>query len=137
MRVHTKLSLDDIRKLQRPSGVHFEYLTERGSRSRDRAFEIVLTGSSAHRGQSGDRDYAAATWDEWGVFLGALFAADPNARVAGIYEGRDDYDWQTGERFLPDDLPETLCKRHRWESGGYGSFESECKRCGAVRRWRV
>lgn len=32
-----------------------------------------------------------ATWHEWGYLLGALFNADPDLKVAGIYEDRETF----------------------------------------------
>jgi hypothetical protein len=59
--------------------------------------------------------------------------------VAGIYEGAEHYHYVTGERFAPDDLPQRLCPRHKWNVWDrYAPNETGCSKCGAVRRydWR-
>ena len=136
MRFHTSLTLHDIRSVELPPGVHWHHVREYGSRSRARAFEIVLEGTSCYGGQFGNRNYSAGTWDEWGVVLGRLFALDPNARVARVYEGAEHYHHVTGNRFDPDNLPERLCPRHKW--GGWDRNYPDmswCTKCDAVRRW--
>lgn len=143
MRVHTKLTMEQLRKIELPSGVYWRNLREYGSRSHDRAFNIYLTGTSSRRpntGQygAGDGDDYAATWDEWGVALGKIFELDADARCP-YYADAADYHWQTGDRFHPDALPAELCRQHRWEPGqalGARASESKCKTCGAVKRWR-
>lgn len=135
MRFHTSLTLADVQSVELPPGVRWHHVREYGSRSRARAFEIVLEGNSCYGGQWGNRDYKAATWDEWGVVLGRLFAMDPNARVARIYEGADHFHYATGERF-DRDMPAQLCPRHKW--GGWDRNQpnmSWCTKCDAVRRW--
>lgn len=62
-------------------------------RSLARGFEFFLTGSSkynaAHQGGQGGYE-KAATWDEWGLVIDALFAIDPDARIAW-YANRADF----------------------------------------------
>lgn len=139
MRFHTSLDEIDIRSVELPPGVTWHHVREYGSRSRLRAFEIVLEGTSCYGGQWGDRDYRAGTWDEWGVVLGRLFELDPNARVAKVYEGAEHYHEVTGDRFRPDRLPERLCPRHKWNCVDYDRRThegvSECPKCGALKRW--
>ena len=99
-----------------------------GSRSRAQAFDISLSaydkldGEIRHYKNSGGygaSDEYAATYDEWGFFIEALFAADPDM-IFGGYKGRDNYHDQT--RFLfaavvptPDPYPYiTEVNRRRW-----------------------
>lgn len=126
----------------------------RGSRSHVRSLDVYLTGTSSrrpnNRGAHGGYDYAA-TWDEWGMFLARLYAADP-AMVAGtvarpIYANAEHFRWATAGRF------DTLTPAqqhggvgHRWEYDGWESVTGSyvvhtCARgkspCGAVRRFAV
>lgn len=41
----------------------------------------------------------AATWDEWGWFIAAVFDADPQARFDTRYLSRADFDAKTGGKF--------------------------------------
>jgi hypothetical protein len=142
MRVHTDLTRDQVRNLTRGvPGVFFHHLSECGSQSRARAFKLVLSGTSPRRGQStiGDSEYYAATWDQWGIVLGALFEADPDARVAQVYEGADDFHWQTSDRFNGQQI--TPCPQHRWvfdrvaRPGRWA--QGVCSYgCGAVKRYQ-
>lgn len=58
-------------------------------------FEVFLAGSSPYAAQHGYGE-KAATWDEWGVFIAALYSVDPNARI-GPYADRADFIRQTGD----------------------------------------
>lgn len=84
-----------------------------GSRSRSHAFDVHLTGTSSRLPNGGarareaywgvDRDHAA-TWDEWGMFLAALYELDP-LMVCGspgrpAYLNRAAFHAATGGRFL-------------------------------------
>lgn len=133
MRIHTNLSHAEVLAC-RPETAHFTKLEERGSRSRERAFEIILSGSS-NRKQSYGADQAA-TWDEWGVFFGRLFNADPDA-TCYAYDGQDDFNWKTGDRFAKGEMPEDTHAQHRFEYVGQlatGGHLSRCKSCPATRR---
>lgn len=95
MRIHTDNDLS-LSLAARTAGVSLAYVKQHGSKSRARAYEVALNGSSpyqcAHRtAESGDK---AATWDEWGIFLDALFDQDPHL-IAGPYKGRNDFLDQT------------------------------------------
>lgn len=135
MKFHTKLTLGQMRSVQLPPGVQWYRLTEQGSRSRVRKFDMVLSGGSAYGGQFGAQDYSAATWDEWGVVLGELFVLDPEARVPGTYEGWADFHHLTGDRYHPDDLPLSLCRRHKWTR--YYVCSRQCQKCNAIHRWHA
>lgn len=127
MRIHTDLTLADIMRIPTLPTVTVR-ITEYGSQSRTRAFEVVLTGSSVHGGQYGTTDYKTATWDEWGVWLGHLFQRDPTARISGVYEGAGDFHYLTNDRYHPGHQL-TLCPRHRWVY--VSPYHFECAKCGA------
>jgi hypothetical protein len=77
-------------------------ITEHGSRSRDHAFDVKLEGESRRRpngGASGAGSGYAATWDQWGVFLGFIFDVDPDAKC-WAYDGRSDFARKTRYRFV-------------------------------------
>lgn len=123
MRLHSdKITESDVYRATRASGMHgvFVEMSEHGSRIRDHAFEVKLTGTSNRRpnsGQCGAGDDYAATWDEWGMFLADLFSIDPRM-VAGqsgrpAYDGAENFHGATWGRF------ETLTadnqhKSHTW-----------------------
>lgn len=103
-------------------------VTEHGSRKRDHAVVVYLSGSSPYRSQT-DREEYAATWDEWGIFIRTLFQIDPSA-IIGDYPDLETFQRFTGERF--DTLtPATQHRRHKWEYDGVGH---SCT-CGAVARY--
>lgn len=100
-------------------------VTEHGSRSRARAFNVTLSGTSGRRQNpghgGGSRDLQAATWDEWGMFLAELFRRDPNAVVPKVYDGAEHFQNVTDQRF--DTLtPENQHRDHKWEFGGSASY---------------
>lgn len=139
MKIHSDhLDALEVRKAATVAGVAFTRFNLQGSRSRANGFDVILTGSSPRR-QNGGTDYAA-TWDEWGIFLAALFAVDP-AMVTPYYDNAEHFHWSTGGRFLPGNLrPSTRCTRkggHKWEWAGQtatGSYTvHECE-CGAIMR---
>ena len=154
MRIHT--SLTNLTPVRVASGapIHFEHHEQKGSRLRDRAFEVRLGGSGGlnNTGLYGAGDYNGATWDEWGAFLGALFAADPDA-VCGsnsyrVYDGAADFHAKTGDRFrgrvvtvedykgmplpprrvyLPADThPRHIWKREDWNGPARCAFKAGC-----------
>ena len=187
MRIHTKLTRQDIQDAVMRSrvlgpgtaqneyrartakarayitGVGISALTEHGSRTHDRAFEVQLSGDSSRGPNSGrygmdDWSDKAATWDQWGLFLSVLFEVDPAARVGGaknpIYIDRDHFHWSTGGRYLgtPDDngvsridaptgtfltAGKGYHRQHKWTPGGSSVtgayYVSECA-CGAIAR---
>ena len=127
MRIHTNLLTEsDIRGLV-PATAYVGKLSTHKSRKRSHAFELNLGGSGRTGGQWGQQDGKAATWDEWGMFLAALYEADPDA-VTPYYEDADDFDFRTGGRF--DDLtPEEQHTQHHWEHEGVwgGATHFYCK----------
>jgi hypothetical protein len=120
------------------SGVEVTY-AKKGSRSKDHAFDLSLTGTSSRRpnsGRYGAGDDYAATWDEWGMFLNHLYELDPEMECP-YYKDRDDFNFQTGSRFLTL-TPEQQCKNHKWEYQGTAAtgayYFYECRKCEAIRR---
>lgn len=135
MRIHTNLPVQQIRPmLDNMPGVTFARFDIHGSRSHRVALEIVLSGSSARRSQAGGFD--AATWDEWGIFLGNVFRADPRAKVAGCYDGRADFLRKTNRRFTNTFGVENQHLNHRWVQGRIidGQYCAEGL-CTAIRRF--
>src|SRR4051812_26287311 len=145
MLLHTDtLDTLELRKAARLAGVGFTRLDLKGSRSRDHKFDVILTGSGG-RGQGFRRDGdPAASWDEWGIWLGHLFRLDERAVVRGMYDYLDGehFTWATGGRFTPDFTWALQHTRHRWEFSGIGVTGSysvfECSKgpapCGAIMR---
>jgi len=137
VRFHSSFLEDsDFRRAARTAGVGFTRFDLKGSRSRDRAWDIILTGSSSRNQNMGGED-KAATWDEWGVFLGALFNLDPTAVVPKVYEGGEHYHWSTGNRFLRPLSHEMRHRQHKWEWTGRnvtGAYTVHECQCGALMR---
>jgi hypothetical protein len=109
MRIHTNvLTPLDVFEAARISRTQVVW-TVQGSRIRTRSIDVSLTGESRRRPNSGKRGAGwsseyAATWDQWGVFFAVLFDRDPAAVCgAGLksatYRSRDDFHWQTCDRF--------------------------------------
>jgi len=121
-----------------------------GSRKRDHAFDVKLTGESRRRpnGGSSNSEYAA-TWDQWGVFLAHLFAIDPRMTCWAYRDGRDFFT-KTAARFGAsavsnngEDLgfvalgwPEDAHGDHTFRYAGT-PYEQRCTKCSAVQRWEV
>lgn len=150
MRIHTdKLTETDVYQAARRAGEAVRVtVTEHGSKSRARAFNVTLTGTSSRRPNNGTggryrdgvgTDDYAATWDEWGMFLGELFRRDPAAVVPNVYESGEHFRWVTGARF--DNLTPLYQHGragHKW-SGRYPNvtgvyYISECRGCEATHR---
>jgi hypothetical protein len=151
MRIHTNATPEQIRAaINSVPTVYTERLTEHRSNTHARAFELNLSGSGRHGGQYGNRDAKSATWDEWGVVMAGIFAADPTTRMGGsqrnpVYANADDFHWQTGGRFA-DGMPNTMHVQHKWEFQGWSATRSysvaTCKGgkghpCSAVKRWEL
>lgn len=99
MRIHTdNLGHAAIRHAADYAGVSVELLEARGSRKRDHAFEVALSGSSPYNGGSSKVEwpYKAATWDEWGQFIDYLFTLEPDA-IIGHYDGDADFMIKTAD----------------------------------------
>jgi hypothetical protein len=101
--------------------------TRHGSRKRDHAFEVSLTGhgkrhtrtkNTGTRGAIMGDGYAerAATWSDWGRFLAALYELDPDMD-ATYYTSSGDFDAKTHCLFAPGAsvTPATLAAEVRHE----------------------
>jgi hypothetical protein len=125
MRIHTSLTESQVRTLAHSvPNVTVAHSATHGSRKRAGAVEIRLHGSSWRSTASGDGK--AATWDEWGVFIGKLYRLDPDA-IVGQYRSRGDFEDVTHGRFTPEFVA-TPRHPHKWNFAS--AFEFECK-CGA------
>jgi hypothetical protein len=143
MRIHSdSLESLDLRKAATMAAVDFTRFDLKGSRSRAQAFDVILTGNSGRR-QNGGAD-EAASWDQWGIFLGHLFRLDPNLKTPYYIDG-DHFVWVTGGRFTPDFATSDCHRAHKWGfshtnvTGAYRVMECEGSQrnpgCGAVQRW--
>ena len=126
MRIHSSvLKASDIKDIVREVAGGFvtvEGAEDRGSRKRRGAVELRLSGSSNYKSQGGD--YKAATWDEWGIVINAIFERDCEA-IVGQYGSLFTFDNCTQGRF--DDLtPANQHKRHKWVYFAPRQFECEC-----------
>lgn len=86
-----------------PPDVGAEVRTIRNPRKRANGYVVSLEGlgdrhtrrkNSGNYGATSSEEARAATWDDHGVWMAALFAIDPAMIVAG-YDGRDDFEQQT------------------------------------------
>ena len=140
MRIHANtITADDIREAAEYAGVTLERCTEHGSRSRARAFDVILNGSGREGGQWGTGTGKSAVWDEWGIFLSMLWARDDSVTVPRVYVDRESFQWSTGHRY--DGLRrEGIHANHKWNFDGHsaaGSYSVQSCKCGAIRRWRT
>lgn len=136
MRIHTDLTLREFIECLSEAGVGYHRLTEHGSRSRARAFDVILEGTSSRRPNGHAYDGCAATWDEWGAFFAAVYRADPNM-VCSTYQSSDHFHWVTGGRYR-DGIPQDSHQQHKWEwqgtvaTGAYSVLN--CAKCSAILR---
>lgn len=138
MRIHTNLTESDILSAGVQAGVTFERLNEHGSRShRARAFDVILSGRGRRGNRYGHGDFQSATWDQWGVFLGALYRKDPLMIAGEAYQNAEHFMWSTNNRFDGSDF--VHCYHQRWTFDGYAATNgygvSRCTKCGTVKRW--
>lgn len=79
---------------------HYEPIREFKPKAFANGYEFYLSGSSkyaaAHQSQGGYEREKAATWDEWGLVIEALYAVDPNAEI-GHYTSRSDFIARTAD----------------------------------------
>lgn len=147
MKIYTDLlAPSDIYRAAADAGSDVDVeLTSHSSRSRSHAFTVHLIAEprpgrrrNTNTGRQGAGYDCAATWDEWGNFLATLFQLDPNI-VAGPYDGREDFTWQTAGRYFQKSY--TPCDQHRWTWNGSPRQAEQTytcsKDCGALRRHRV
>lgn len=151
MRIHSDtLTNRDLANAATIARVSFDKWEDKGSRKRDHAFEVTLTGESRRRPNSGNvgaSDAYAATWDQWGVFLAVLFSIDP-AMVTPYYKDATEFHYRTRDRFLPRSTREVVDNKivvTHWPADAHGDhtfrfdgtpFEQSCTKCSAVQRWR-
>ena len=136
MRIHTSLSEPELREIlcyekrkwgHVASSVTFTGLSQHGSRTHPRAFEVQLgakfpdlpdgwividlNGKRMTRRRRNMSDTAfAATHHEWGWFLAALFRFDPEAMAGSPraknsgrgYDGEADFHRKTDDAFRPE-----------------------------------
>jgi hypothetical protein len=71
-------------------------------RVRRYGWDVALHNATSKRhhntGTHGAGDEGAATYDDYGRFIAALFAIDPNARIA-YYDGADDFHVKTAGKY--------------------------------------
>ena len=106
MRLHTSLTKDDVAQALResvgPDGVYFDHFTLHSSRTHPQAYELRLTADpgrdrngkarrNVNTGQYGMGAYKAATYDEWGYFMAAVYARDSFAKFGTAYNGAEDF----------------------------------------------
>lgn len=153
MRIHTNtLTASDIYAAANKAGAVVATFSGHGSRSRARAFDVKLEGSSRRRpngGASGAGTGYAATWDQWGMFLAELFAKDgsmftPYDKSAEYFADR------TADRFGAPEVtmtadgyrdvfvaygaPDDMHGDHTFRYSGTPR-QQECTRCTAVQRY--
>lgn len=133
MRIHTdKLTWQDMNDAARIARVGFTRLGQYGSRSRNRAFDVILNGESRRRQNQGE-DFAA-TWDQWGVFLAVLFSRDPEM-VTPYYTDKGSFDFRTFDRFDGDVWPADAHGDHTFRYSGI-PYQQKCTKCSAKQRWQ-
>jgi len=116
MDLHTDNILSgDLYAAAREAGVTIESAGLHGSRSHDHKWSIYLSGSSNR--YSNGRDHKAATWDEWGVFMAALYRVEAAARWGTKsfgYADAWDFHQKTQDRFSHG-APQDMHTQHKWQ----------------------
>lgn len=116
MIIHTNLTSEEFGELvatpKLNADVFYDRWTESRSRTHDRKFDLILRGNTRlsrsgvwrKRPNFGAGGWAA-TFDEWGWFLAALFDADPTARCGSatfpVYADREDFHDRTHGVYRP------------------------------------
>lgn len=145
MKIHTNNPNAVRRAIQMAAadlpGVYVE-TTLAGSRSHSGAVNLKMEGTSNRKVNAGtarnvDRSDLpnAATWDEWGVVLAAVFDADRYALAGSvkhpIYRNAEHYHYATGWRFEKG-LPADAHQDHRWaQHPAEASGWQKCTKCSA------
>lgn len=141
MRIHSDtLTAEDISEATHARGMRgvFPEIAVKGSQKRTRRFDVRLTGSGqlpisiVTAGPSGafiTHNAKVATWDEWGMYIDALYQIDPEA-IIGPYKGREDFRTSTYKRFDTLTAP-FQHEKHAWRFAGDG--EQICADCEAKR----
>lgn len=103
MRLHTNvIEYTDIAKAahfstgQGEGFVYTDKVERHGSRSRNHSFDVLLEGDGTtnKRRRNGEPEKYAATWNQWGWFLGFLFNIDPDMKC-WAYDGANDFHEKT------------------------------------------
>jgi hypothetical protein len=141
MRIHTdENTWSNIYAAARAARVRVEGRSFKSS-IRESGFDIHLTGESRRRpNRRVSSDEFAATWDQWGVFLGHLFNIDPNM-VCGtpkrpVYRSEADFEDKTARRFVAGQWPTDTHGDHTFRYSGV-PCEQSCTKCSAVQRWSI
>jgi hypothetical protein len=123
MKIYTNAPESVIWAALRESGADFDRFELFRPTDGRNGFDVTLTGDSPRMPNGGRSGWSAgddhaASWDQWGVFLAAIFRADPDARMGGTakrpgYANAEDYHWQTCNRFR-DGRPGTYHPNHHW-----------------------
>lgn len=84
---------------------YFEHLRPlKKVRLRARGWEVLIGRQGSRRcfnsGTYGAAGQGAATHDEWGAFIAALYEKDPDMR-AGYYRSKGHFHATTGNRYVP------------------------------------
>lgn len=91
------LTASDLRNAV-PGGCTLELLTIDAPRVRRHGWDVKLRRPASARhentGRYGAGAEGAASWDDYGVWMAALFALDPAFKIAN-YDGREDFEAQT------------------------------------------
>lgn len=140
MRIHTtKLTEADIVVAAIGAGARIERLDEHGSRKRARAFDVILSGKGRRGSQYNGGTVKSATWDQWGMFLGALYRKDPLMIAGEAYVNAEHFAWSTNDRFNGEEFEH--CHHQKWEwqgtAAGGRCNAQECTKCGTVKRWLI
>lgn len=131
MRIHTDtLTYADMTHAAMAARVNFTTIEKHGSKSRDHAFEVILSGES-RRNQNGGTE-KAATWDQWGVFLAYLFEKDSSVKC-WAYADASQFAYRTVYRF-EDGWPTDAHGDHRFQYDGM-PYTQKCTKCTARTRW--
>lgn len=150
MRIHTNASETIVRRAAIKAGVELR-MTVHKSRTHDHGFEVSLRGASRRRPNfyNGDGSYAA-TWDQWGVFLAAIFDADVLTRCGSgkrpTYADAEDFHRKTFGRFITDarvypdaglvlTTPTDMHGDHTFKFAGV-PYVQKCTKCSAQYTWQ-
>lgn len=137
MRIHTdSIKYSDLLDAAKVARVEVE-ITSHGSRKRDHAYNVNLTGESKRRpNRRHESDEFAATWDQWGVFIAHLFSVDSDAVFGSMYDGEDEFHYRTAYRFdIEGFWPADAHGDHRFRYNGV-PYQQDCTKCSATQRWQ-
>lgn len=140
MRIHSDIiTTDDIAKAAVKADMYLETFGKGGSRSRKNAFTVLASGNSTRNAMS--NEFKAATWDQWGVFLGILFDIDPDMHTGkNSYADKYDFDFKTCDRFINETARNKIDVKsshgHRWDYLAPFTFNCKGKGCSAHHRTR-